>query len=117
MDELSTAQHERLCAALHDLWRELRDVLRPLEDASRTVDLDQPIGRLTRVDALQQQSMAKANRAAAQVRLRQVEAALKRVEDGLYGYCLECDEPIGHARLRVRPEAPLCIRCQESRER
>ena len=117
MGELTEEQIESFGTLLCDLQEELKSALKPLADASRTVDLDQPIGRLTRVDALQQQSMAKANRQSAQVRLRQVEAALKRAEEGTYGYCLDCDEPIGRARLEVRPEAFLCIGCQEGRER
>ena len=117
MDDLTEDQVETLTSALRALQEELRTALKPLKDGARTVDLDEPIGRLTRVDALQQQSMAKANRQAAQIRLRLVEAALKRCEDGSYGTCQECDEPIGGARLRVRPEAFLCIACQEERER
>ena len=117
MDDLSGPQIEAFEARLRDLAQELRSALKPLENASKTVDLDEPIGRLTRVDALQQQSMAKANRQSAQVRLRQIEAALKRVGEGTYGYCLECDESIGKPRLDVRPEAFLCIDCQENRER
>jgi len=117
MDDLTEEEIERFGAVLRNLQEELRSALKPLADGARTVDLDQPIGRLTRVDALQQQSMAKANRQSAQVRLRQVEAALKRTEQGTYGCCLDCDEPIGRARLEVRPEAFLCIGCQEERER
>jgi len=117
MDDLIDADIETFEARLRDLEEELRAALKPLKDASKTVDLDEPIGRLTRVDALQQQSMAKANRQSAQLRLRQVQAALKRVGEGAFGYCLECDESIGKARLDVRPEAFLCISCQENRER
>jgi len=117
MDDLTEEEIDRFAAVLRNLQEELRSALKPLADGARTVDLDQPIGRLTRVDALQQQSMAKANRQSAQVRLRQVEAALKRTEQGTYGCCLDCDEPIGTARLEVRPEAFLCIGCQEERER
>ena len=117
MESLTDEQIEALAAALHRLQDELRSALKPLADGARTVDLDEPIGRLTRADALQQQSMAKANRQSAQIRLRLVEAALKRCEEGTYGCCQECDEPIAVARLTVRPEAFLCIACQEERER
>ena len=117
MDDLTEAEIEGFGVVLRNLQEELKSVLKPLKEAVRTVDLDEPIGRLTRVDALQQQSMAKANRQAAQVRLRQLEAALKRTEEGTYGRCLDCDEPVGRARLEVRPEAFLCIDCQEERER
>lgn len=45
-----------------------------------------------------------------QGRLRLVDEALERVEDGTYGLCLNCGRPIG-ARLTARPEAELCIEC------
>jgi RNA polymerase-binding transcription factor len=47
-------------------------------------------------------------------RLRAARAALRRMEDGTYGICLECDEPIGARRLAAIPAAALCIRCQEA---
>ena len=108
-------------ADLRDRLVRLRDELDAMltntaEDA-RPVDLDQPIGRLTRVDAMQQQSMLAANRTAAVRRRQQVEAALRRIEEDEYGDCAICGEPIDPRRLEAKPEAPLCVRCQEARER
>lgn len=48
---------------------------------------------------------------------RAVRRAIKRVEKGTYGLCLECDEPIAPRRLEALPWASLCIRCQELAER
>jgi DnaK suppressor protein len=49
--------------------------------------------------------------------IRKIEEALKRIDDGSYGYCLETGEPIGVKRLEARPVATLCIEAQERRER
>jgi|GEM_PF-256939 len=49
--------------------------------------------------------------------LEKIERALARIEEGSFGLCEECGEPIGIERLRVRPEATLCIRCKEAQER
>ena len=49
--------------------------------------------------------------------IRKIEEALKRIEDGSYGFCLETGEPIGVKRLEARPETTLCIRCKEDQER
>ena len=46
-----------------------------------------------------------------------IDAALKRIEEGTYGYCEETDEPIGIKRLEARPIATLCIEAQERHER
>jgi DnaK suppressor protein len=49
--------------------------------------------------------------------LAQVEEALARIEDGTYGICQRCGDPIDIARLRVLPFATLCIRCKELEEK
>jgi DnaK suppressor protein len=96
---------------------ELEAVLAGTAEGSRPVDLDQPIGRLSRVDALQQQSMAVASHASAQRRRQQIESALRRIDEGEYGECLSCGEVIEPRRLDARPETPFCVACQGLRER
>jgi len=49
--------------------------------------------------------------------IRKIDEALKRIEDGSYGYCLETGEPIGVKRLEARPVATLSVEAQERRER
>jgi len=61
------------------------------------------------------QSSALASQARRQ--LEQIEAALRRLDEGTYGMCAECGEAIPLARLRVLPYARLCVRCQELQER
>jgi DnaK suppressor protein len=49
--------------------------------------------------------------------IRKIDEALKRIEDGTYGYCLETGEEIGIKRLEARPVATLSVEAQERRER
>ncbi|WP_421759580.1 RNA polymerase-binding protein DksA [Devosia sp.] len=49
--------------------------------------------------------------------ISKIDAALKRIEDGSYGYCEETGEPIGLARLDARPIATLSLEAQETHER
>ena len=49
--------------------------------------------------------------------LADIDAALKRIEDGAYGICSNCGKPISPERLEARPWATLCIDCQRERER
>ncbi len=49
--------------------------------------------------------------------LRNVRAALARIEDGSFGTCLHCEEEISPKRLNAVPWAPYCIRCQEAADR
>jgi len=49
--------------------------------------------------------------------LRQVKAALRRIHDGSFGTCIECEEPISPKRLAALPWATHCIRCQDAADR
>ena len=49
--------------------------------------------------------------------LKSVQAALDRIEDGIYGVCLRCEEPIAEKRLRAIPWASYCVICQEAIDR
>lgn len=103
---------------LEALEAELGDALASSAEAARPVKLDQAtVGRVSRIDAIQQQKMLEANRSAQRVRLHQVQAALRRLDDDEYGDCLSCGEAISAARLGARPETPFCVVCQSARER
>ena len=49
--------------------------------------------------------------------ISKIDAALKRIQDGTYGFCIETGEPIGLKRLMARPVATLCIAAQEKHEK
>ena len=117
MADLSDANIASLQRQLEAMGVELDAMLSGSAEAARPVELDQPIGRLSRVDAMQHQSMLTANRAAAIRRRQQVDAALRRIDEQDYGDCASCGDPIDLRRLEARPEAPLCVGCQGMRER
>lgn len=117
MEELTPAQIEELTAVLSGLKDELERALSSAKESAEVVSLDQPIGRVSRMDALQQQEMAQASRRQIQLRLGQVAVALDAVARGEYGECRSCGEPIGYRRLAARPETPFCLACQGGRER
>ncbi|MCR9094224.1 MAG: TraR/DksA C4-type zinc finger protein [bacterium] len=115
---LDDSEKEELRGLLETLARELDEGLESAADAARPVELDPPaIGRVSRIDAIQQQKMAEANRAAQQARRQAVRAALARIGEEEFGECRACGEDIGLARLRARPESHTCIDCQTARER
>jgi len=49
--------------------------------------------------------------------LDKIDKALARIDDGSFGICESCEEPISIKRLEARPETQLCIRCKEDQER
>jgi DnaK suppressor protein len=97
--------------------RELLQLLENDTGTTKPVTLDQQsVGRVSRIDAIQQQQMALANRQQARELLKNVGLALRRIDAGEFGDCLECGEAIADARLQVQPWASLCISCQSAAE-
>ena len=102
-----------------DLTEQLRRRLKEIAeeramnaDARQTVALDQAsVGRVSRIDVLQGQQMALAQDRSRAAEVHQIEAALQRVVDGSYGYCIKCEEEISEKRLGFNPAAALCITC------
>ncbi|MEM7017970.1 MAG: TraR/DksA C4-type zinc finger protein [Pseudomonadota bacterium] len=102
---------------LLSLKAELELALEDANTSAATVQLDQnAVGRLSRMDAMQQQNMALANKRSLSVRLAKTHKALSAIKSGDYGFCEECGEEISAGRLELYPESDLCIRCQSNRE-
>ena len=49
--------------------------------------------------------------------IKKIDYALAKIENGSFGICEECEEPISLKRLEARPETTLCIRCKEDQEK
>ena len=87
------------------------------EDAASTVELDQTrLGRLSRMDAMQAQQMAKASSRRRQMERGRIATALRRIDEGEYGYCLSCGDLIPAPRLTIDPAAAQCVGCASRSE-
>lgn len=115
-------KHEKPMMA-HDYAPYEAAILKEIEDlkneslvsrnARQIVTLDQQsVGRLSRMDAMQQQAMANATEARRQARILQLTAALERLKSGEFGYCVDCGEDIAPSRLNANPTVTKCISCQ-----
>ena len=100
------------------LREELESIAETSDEAATVVELDQTkVGRLSRMDALQAQAMAKASGLRHEAMLRNIEAALRRIDDGTYGLCRDCDKPINPKRFEFDPTALRCIDCASEAEK
>lgn len=90
------------------------EALREAEAGAGIVELDQSqTGRLSRMDAMQQQAMSSGMVERLRLHKRKLQAALDRMSDGEYGTCCKCGNEIPAARLEVDVAAPFCAACQE----
>lgn len=102
------AYRERLLAELAELSVESGE---NTQDRG-TVMLDQTsVGRLSRMDAMQRQAMAEATHRRRSVRKTRIEAAIVRLREGEFGYCVDCGEEIAKKRLDLDPTVPNCVAC------
>lgn len=99
-------------ALLVERQLELQELSRISAQARSAVELDQAsVGRVSRIDAIQQQSMALANERSRGHELERIKAAMARLDDGEYGYCIACGEDIPEKRLRFDPSIATCVAC------
>lgn len=104
---------QRLLDELDQVERSLLDA----QDAAATVVLDQSsVGRLSRMDAMQQQAMAEGLTERLHLSRRQLQAALARLEAGSFGLCCQCEDAIEPARLEHNPSVVFCRTCMQQRE-
>lgn len=102
---------------LEALVTELDAALEGAGESGATVELDQQrTGRLSRMDALQGQAMAKASQQRREAQRARARRALVRLKEGEGGLCIDCLEPIARSRLEIDPAAERCIACAEAQE-
>lgn len=108
---LSSAEIETLRSELQRTLGRIEKSLK-LNGGGRTTELDQSaVGRLSRIEALQNQGLTKNLHDRERNQLELVVEALRRMDDGGYGVCIECGTPIRYERLQVFPEARTCSAC------
>ena len=112
MSHLSPAQSAELRDDLERQLIRLRKSMSVTDEALKTVELDQgAVGRLSRMDSLQSQGVAKSLREREEVSLALIQDALRRIEAGTYGLCTGCGSAVPYPRLVVFPESATCGRC------
>ena len=96
------------------LRAELEQLNADSKDSAGTVTLDQTkVGRLSRMDAMQAQQMAKETERRRQVQLQKINNALDRLDTGEYGLCFICGEEIEPGRLDFDPASTRCMGCMD----
>ena len=108
---MNSEQQEKYRGRLGLLRAEIQADLKVSKEASEIVELDTSIGRLSRMDAMQNQQMALELRRRQEQQLQRIANAFKRMDKGTYGSCGKCKQPISEDRLEVSPDVVMCVRC------
>ena len=114
MADLTDEDIDYFKTRLEAMRDELNALLEAGDDETGPVQLDQTsVGRLSRMDALQRQAMAQETERRRHNDLRRIEAALARIAEGEYGYCISSGELIPRARLELDPAAATTVKKAE----
>ena len=102
---------------LLEMREEVEELSEATAEARQPVELDQTmVGRLSRMDALQTQAMQLETERRRGIEIQRINAALKRMEEGEFSYCVSCGVDIEPKRLENDPTTPTCFDCAEMSE-
>jgi RNA polymerase-binding transcription factor len=111
-DDMNDAGKTAISARIHARLAEIDAENRLGQAALAVVELDQQsVGRLSRMDALQNQAMARAQQSRRDGEAKRLRDALRRIDDAGFGYCADCGGKIATRRLELNPTAVKCISC------
>ena len=96
---------------LESMLLEIDDYLSKTKDSAAAVEPDKGLGRLSRMEAMQDQQMVLELRRRKKRQLLEVKNAISRIEQNLFGKCVFCGKKISSDRLDVFPEVQTCVNC------
>ncbi|MFH2203131.1 MAG: TraR/DksA C4-type zinc finger protein [Elusimicrobiota bacterium] len=91
--------------------KDLKSRLPALKEAAKPVAPDNAVGRISRMDAINEQGVRESALREAKEKLRKLENRLERAADADFGLCSGCRQPIPAARLLYLPESDRCVAC------
>ncbi len=110
---MNTAERQKLKRKIEEEIEAQRTLIASLLETSKPVAPDNAVGRLSRMEALNDRAVSEASLNAARNKLLRLETALGKVDEPDFGICVGCDHPIPPGRILLMPEATLCVPCAE----
>jgi DnaK suppressor protein len=98
-------------SALHAELEKTRQVIAELKDLTEPVAPDVAIGRISRMDAINNKAINDAALRKAEEKLAQLERMHQQVDEPGFGLCRKCGQPIPMQRLILMPQSAHCVRC------
>lgn len=111
---MTIEEREELADIINRDINKLSQKVEELKEFTAPVEPDSAIGRISRMDAINNKSIVEASMRNLQSRLDQLQKISQVVYENDYGICLNCHKPIQFERLKIRPEIRLCAGCLRS---
>ncbi len=110
---MTNEEKKRLKAKIEDEIALLQKQIEELQEKTKPISPDCGLGRLTRLEAMGEQHVNNKVLDSSKLRLTRLQNALQRIDTPMFGICIECEEPIGIARMLIRPESVRCVQCAD----
>jgi len=111
MLSISKKDKENIKIKIEDDILLLKEQIIDLEEKVKPISPDCGLGRLTRLEAMGEQHVNNKVLDEARIRLTRLNNALQRINNPMFGICIECEESIGVGRMSIRPESVRCVEC------
>ena len=80
-------------------------------ELTRPVEPENAIGRISRMDAINNKSVVEAALRKSKEKLEKLNSALSKIDDDDFGLCIRCHKPIPLGRILIMPQARICVAC------
>ncbi len=108
---MTQEEREQIIEVINSDMNKLSQKIDELREFTAPVSPDDAIGRISRMDAINNKSITEASLRNLQTRLEQLQKISQVVNDKDFGLCIKCHKPIAFERLKIRPEIRLCAGC------
>ena len=110
---MTNEEKKRLKTKIEEEIVLLQKQIEELQEKTKPISPDCGLGRLTRLEAMGEQHVNNKVLDRSKLRLTRLQNALQRIDTPIFGICIECEEPIGIARMQIRPESVRCVQCAD----
>ncbi len=114
---MTEKEKTELVVIIEEEMVKLKKKIEELKEFTQPVEPDNAIGRISRMDAINNKSIYDASIRNSRSRLAQLEDILKMKDDSSFGVCRKCHQSIPFERMRIRPEIRLCAGCLNQQKR
>tara|TARA_S200000501_G_scaffold363252_1_gene393796 strand:- start:412 stop:744 length:333 start_codon:yes stop_codon:yes gene_type:complete len=108
---MNADEKNQISIKLADEIKETKTKISKYIELSQPISPENAIGRISRMDAINNKSVLEAALREAQSKLIQLKNILKKIEGPGFGLCKKCKKNIPFGRLVIRPESELCVNC------
>lgn len=108
---MTTENKEKLKIKIIENIDNLQVKIEELKEVTKPIAPENAIGRISRMDAINNRSVNEASLRVAEEKLKKLERALVKIDEPNFGICIRCSQPIPEGRLLIMPESITCVNC------